>query len=388
MHLRTINDLLKSLKSYRFFVEVFFCKYVQMLPDENDYQIAEEVSSNFIMMKKGELQSENSVLYGPSLLWREVINRNHQEVIFYSEQKDYSKLAGVLCNLLRKNTVLGMTYPDSYNVPQSKIYRNIYAKLRIARSLYGYNKKLCQRDSVKHRAGLMYGLDLGLGNPIVVDFCGVKIDFESIYYGMILRDMVSLISLEEMRGSHILELGSGIGLLSILLMKQVENVEYTYVDLPENLVLAMYMVKKAFPDAIVNIGLPSVHKEKNTSNHVFNFVPYYRMNEVKRSEIDIAINIFSLPEMNTESAQAYLEQIDGVLKKNGVLFSINRENSIKSKGYAKFDMTGMRQLIKDCGRFEKKDSVEPSESYSINNDYVYLEENIEIATYMRIVHEG
>ena len=142
-----------------------------------------------------------------------------------------------------------------------------------------------------------------------------------------------------------LEIGSGIGLLSVKLKKLFPNSKIISIDLPEVNCLQQYYHSQAFPKSkIFNYQL---FKEKGINNFFkknfdFAFLPPWAINSIKNDSIDMTINIHSMMEMNVEAVDEYMKNINRIVKKDGFFYCVNRymkNNSnrpIKIKDY-KFD---------------------------------------------------
>ncbi len=85
--------------------------------------------------------------------------------------------------------------------------------------------------------------------------------------------------------------------------------------------------------------------------------------------------------MERDTALGYLGIIHDRLPGSGRLFSINRYEDTPNKGGIDYAMTGMKTLIQEVGCFSRIGEIALENSYSMLNDPLCPDSNIEIALY-------
>lgn len=358
-------------------------KKVTRNADPSDLISASIIAEFFIRAKKQEELSELAKKLGPSELWKDMIYRHHRPFIESALNGNNHEFANLLSNFYRNRVTSGMVFPDSYNAVGSKSYRNWAIKLRIIRSLVSLRKNLeGDKNSISHQ--LVSSLNLDIGNPIPVRITNKIVPFEQLYHVGIVRDLHELYPISKLKDRHILDLGSGIGNVLAIIAKTLGNIECTYLDLPENLILAAHTAKKMCPEAQLNFG--DVSKvSKGQGGITLNFIPYYEADKLPEKSIDLIINTYGLPEMAPESAEAYIKIMAMILKNDGRFFSINRKETDFGKGQVNFTMTGIKALISKDELFEKDLELHIDDSFSQNNDSLSRQDNVEIGLYKKII---
>jgi len=132
----------------------------------------------------------------------------------------------------------------------------------------------------------------------------------------------------------IFEIGAGTANLAILFGAHSLCKNYYIVDLPEMLLPASYELFRYLPDA--NQILPSEIGDRKRillDPDKINFILLTpeQISLIPDNSIDIALNIESFGEMEQSIANNYVAAMYRVLRKNGYLFSANRESRVVSE---------------------------------------------------------
>jgi hypothetical protein len=104
------------------------------------------------------------------------------------------------------------------------------------------------------------------------------------------------------KADRILVIGDGHGILSALLHTHYPNARIFLADLGSVLFFQAYHLHKAFPD------VPQTLTDGNTNGHdraVFNFCPADRLDTLPSEELDLAINVASMQEMDPAVTSHY-----------------------------------------------------------------------------------
>ena len=380
---RTIKDIFATFIRggiFQYFdVEASQTKASNFLkPEPADLDLAKLIIDFYHTSKNLENSSPLKRTLGPSKLWNNIIEVNHENVLNACRNNDFKDLAQILKNVYRSQSTLGMTYPDAWNIPGSSFHRNVFSKLRVTRTIMGYKKKIAHSSNNELIRELFELLENDFGNPMRIDLLGKRVALEAVYHALILVDLNQIYPIEDLKGKNVIDLGSGLGICLSLLMALSQDIKCSFVDLPENLIYASWFLHKYCPDLKVNHGL---HGKIYDDECDVNLVPYVGIENIPNSKIDLFINTFSLPEMEKKSSDAYLKYISEKLSDNSKLFSINRRNTVHDKGNVGFTMIGMQELIDESGLFHLAKEVSIEESFSQNHDFVYPDTNAQIALF-------
>ena len=345
--------------------------------EKKDKDLAKIIIDAYLSWKKIESKSHLKDKIGPSKLWSKLIETNQSSVLTACRNRDSLTLAKNLKNIYRSDATLAMTYPDAQNIPGSPIHRNIYAKLRVARSIFTYKKNLSKNLDVELVEKLLSLIENNFGNPMIVNINGKKVSFEAMYHALVLIDLNELEALSYLKKRNIVDIGSGLGLVLSLLAALCTGTKCTFVDLPENLIYAAWFINQYCPELKINYGLNG----KNYDNDCdINLLPYICIDDLPANEIDLFINSFALTEMDICTSEIYLKYISDKLSLKGKFFSINRTVPY-TNGTAGYVMSGMTELMERSGLFTKVKEIALEDSFSQNNDFIYSAVDTEVAIY-------
>ena len=184
-----------------------------------------------------------------------------------------------------------------------------------------------------------------IGNPKSLKYENLNINFRdirSVYHAWKIKNI-----LEKRKNEKLifLEIGAGVGLLSVKLKKIFPNAKIISIDLPEVNCLQHYYHSKALSKS--KIFDYQIFKKKGINdfyknNYDFALLPAWVIGHIKNETVDMAINIHSMMEMNLETVNDYMNHINRTVKIDCFFYCINRymkDNSnqpIKIKDY-KFD---------------------------------------------------
>ena len=296
----TIKDALKTfsqdgVKQY-LEVEKSISRHRELDVDEDEIKLAQNIINFYLESKKNEDVNELSSILGPSDLWANIIKKHHKKIIDHCNNNNASGLALTLKNIYQSKSTLGMTYPDAQKIHDSKIHRNVYAKLRVARALKEYRKKINDRLSDELANKLISILENNYGNPLLVKMFNKYVSFEALYHLLILLDLNEMLPLNKLHNKSIMDLGSGLGVVQALMMGLLEDIECTYIDLPENLIYVAWFVSKYCPNVHINFG----EMNNNVSKPVINLIPYFYIDRIPLNRADLLIHLASLKCIRTQ----------------------------------------------------------------------------------------
>ena len=210
-------------------------------------------------------------------------------------------------------------------------------------NLKNYNNKFTYTISTPIRKKLInefYLLKNKIGYKFIKKYHEGKIgNPKSLYYknvNLIFRDMKALYHSWQLNNQlkpylknklFILEIGAGLGNLSVKLKKLFPNSTIILVDLPEvNCIQRLYHFKN-FPNAKVfdyrkykSYGINNLFKK----NYDFAILPPWIIDSIKDKSIDLLINIRSMQEMNIKTVNDYINHANRIVKTNGFFYCVNR----------------------------------------------------------------
>jgi hypothetical protein len=125
----------------------------------------------------------------------------------------------------------------------------------------------------------------------------------------------------------ILELGGGFGGMAYYCLRDITNIKYICVDLPENAALQAYFLKSYFPNK--KIRLFGEDFESNDFDALI--VPSYGIESLSENSVDLSFNSYSLAEMGREAIENYIKLIskftqDYIYHLNHVHWEVNADS--------------------------------------------------------------
>ena len=132
-----------------------------------------------------------------------------------------------------------------------------------------------------------------------------------------------LINLLKSNEASILEIGAGFGGFCHTILHNHRVNKYTIIDLPETIILSIYMLKNLFPE------IPFHYHCSSSGNNIalkegINFIPFNNASNLKNNKFDLIINSESLLEMDKESIDFYFKLIQ-LKNKSKYFYNYNRE---------------------------------------------------------------
>lgn len=121
---------------------------------------------------------------------------------------------------------------------------------------------------------------------------------------------------------HVLEIGAGLGFLGVILNRWGTK-SYTDVDLPTNAIAAAFFLSRV-------CGANSIrfYHEPKTQPRFANYLPSTDCREILWHQYDVIVNVNSWPEIPIHMQDSYLDYAVRCLALDGVLVSLNHENSV------------------------------------------------------------
>lgn len=154
-----------------------------------------------------------------------------------------------------------------------------------------------------------------------VDFKGRRFSASYAHLVVYAAKIVEALDAQGKKRPRILEVGGGLGGLAGLLREYYgERLTYYAVDLPETLAIQEWYLRGSFPKAAWTYK-PGAENVAPAAGG-FNFINAYRLTS-QDVEIDLAINIDSMQEMNREAAATYIRYFEKNLVAGGLFYFQN-----------------------------------------------------------------
>jgi len=135
-------------------------------------------------------------------------------------------------------------------------------------------------------------------------------------------------------GERILIIGDGFGFLSAFIKEMLPEAKITLIDLGKTLLFQVYYCSRAHPKAghLLPFDVRTEKPNPEVMNASFVYCPAEYMKVLKDFKYDIAINIASFQEMNSETVSKYFDFMRGSLKKDNLFYCCNRIEKIMVGG--------------------------------------------------------
>jgi SAM-dependent methyltransferase len=129
--------------------------------------------------------------------------------------------------------------------------------------------------------------------------------------------------------TRVLNIGDGYGFLSALIKSRYPEARITCVDLGKTLLFQSHYCQKAFPTSVRHLveqygTIPAVAD--------FVFCPAENLESLAGETFDLAINIASMQEMNSETVARYFRFLRNTLSPQGLFYCCNRQEKVMPGG--------------------------------------------------------
>jgi len=126
-----------------------------------------------------------------------------------------------------------------------------------------------------------------------------------------------------------LDIGCSYGGFEYLLKKELPSSKHILVDMPGQLVLAFFYLKKEFPDSKIaffeEVGNSKIINEDFIDSYDFVLIPTIFYDKLETKSIDVVFNFLSLSEMTEEWFNIYTQSLPYVSSK--YIYLVNRYDS-------------------------------------------------------------
>jgi len=249
-------------------------------------------------------ESELSVsdVYRPSLIWSKIYYGGYMsESMAALSAGDINVCKKIFGNFFREKLSTGLI-GFSLNMTATYMDTSAQATPEDINKYFYFNRNRIEKLLLLHP-----GLDISklirpdIGNPYGYEIDGnfINICSEAHFnYSSIISKM-----LQSKNNPRLLELGGGYGGLAYYLNRDIKNIKYTGIDLPENLALQTFYLMSAFPDKIFYLYGEPVTKDRAD----IALLPGFTSERFTANEFDLFFNSYSLAEMASETVANYLK---------------------------------------------------------------------------------
>lgn len=213
------------------------------------------------------------------------------------------------------------------------------------------------------------GTDIGklvrpaIGNPYSYTIEGHTV-FPCADYHYTFSEKISIF-LRNIKNPSILELGGGFGGMAYYCLRDIPNVKYICVDLPENAALQAYYLKSHFPNKKIRLY------GEDFESHDFDalIMPNFAIESLPKNAINLSFNSYSLAEMGLETIDKYVNIISKITK--DYIYHLNHVHWEVSADSFKFDLDKFQLLFRNPTNWGK----DPRKYHLDQHEFLYISKN-------------
>lgn len=205
-----------------------------------------------------------------------------------------------------------------------------------------------------------------IGNPYSYNLDGYTV-FPCAEYHYAFSEKIAIL-LRNKINPVILELGGGFGGMAYYCLRDIPNVKYIGVDLPENAALQAYYLKSHFPDK--KIRLYGEDFEENDFDALI--MPNFAIETLPPNSVNLSYNSYSLAEMGREAINKYVDIISEITQ--DYIFHLNHVYWEVSADSFKFDLDKFQLLFRNPTNWGK----DPRKYHLDQHEFLYIAKNSHI----------
>jgi len=198
-----------------------------------------------------------------------------------------------------------------------------------------------------------------VGNPYSYTMEG-NVIFPGADYHYTFSEKISIL-LRNIINPTILELGGGFGGMAYYCLRDIFNLKYICVDLPENAALQAYFLKSHFPDK--KIRLHGENFQKNDFDVLI--IPSYAIELLSENSTNLFFNSYSLAEMGLETIDKYINIISKITE--DYIYHLNHAFWEVSADHFKIDLNKFQLLFRNPTNWGK----DPRKYHLDHHEYLY-----------------
>lgn len=250
--------------------------------------------------------------YQASFIWNPIYEKHMAEIRGAMQSGNASRVKELYGNYFRENLSTGLhglnfemveTYMND-DSPPSRDSLEIYLQVikdnlnLLIRSLDNFEP----RKLIKPIVGNPYGYYLD------ENFISVCSEYHFFYSEKIKQLLTSETK------PRVLELGGGFGGMAVFLSRDIANLTYVGIDLPENMALQAYTLMASFPYKKVLLYGEEKIETANLDEYDIVLMPNFVIEAFASDYFNLSYNSYSLAEMDAQTIHNYVYQISRVTK--------------------------------------------------------------------------
>lgn len=277
--------------------------------DERDLKLSADIIDTYHRMRSE--QKDQSAPYRTGEMWGDIFAKEKKDFYFPLINHDIPQFAKQLANFFRTSAIVGLweggpwegaDYPPLMESEK----RQIHFIEGTLRNLECW--QVLMQDSLNAVALP------NVGNPFAIEHDGAFISTAQLKLHYHASQVMNLVT--DIKNPVVVEIGGGFGGIGYYLFKMGFEGTYIDLDLPETLVLAIYFLSRSFPKSRVTTRVGSdniLASELQPGSLVLG--PNYMLPKLPDQCADVVVNTRSFSEMERDTLQEYMRQIDRIGKR-------------------------------------------------------------------------
>lgn len=281
------------------------CTYSKVKLEEHQYlNILERLINSYNKAKEDQVKIDPR--YRVGFMWQKIIDDRFSDLISSFKEKNLETSSALLENFHREKFSLGSggSADDYFGMKKTRFY-----KYQFINTWYKYYNIYEKIREVNHQLNYPQ-----FGNPIGLLHNGQIIPIEAIRYHYYSIEINSL--LRDIKTPVICEIGSGLGGQAYSILSNSDrHLTYILLDIPEMLIISSYFLMVALPDK--KFLLYGENAPNNTNLDQFDIIlmPNFVLPKLRDETVDLFFNESSFSEMNRETVEEYVCQIERICRK-------------------------------------------------------------------------
>jgi len=274
------------------------------LEDKQYLRILERLTNSYNKAKEDQCQIDPP--YRVGFMWQKILDERFSELVRSLKEKNLENLKVLLENFHREKFTLGSggSADDFFGMKQTRFYQ--YQLMNTWYKYYGCYEKIKEVNNQLNYPQF--------GNPIGLYHNGQIIPIEAVRYHYYSIEINSL--LREVERPVICEIGTGLGGQAYsILSNSNRNLTYILLDIPEMLIISSYFLMVAFPDKKFLLYGEDAQNNINLNQYDIILMPNFVLPKLSAETVDLFFNESSFSEMNRETVEEYVCQIERICRK-------------------------------------------------------------------------
>lgn len=146
-----------------------------------------------------------------------------------------------------------------------------------------------------------------VGNPWGYDMDGRLVIEPAFEYHSIASRLRNLVA--DVEHPVVLEIGGGFGGQGHQILRQIPGVRYIGVDLPENVIIQSWYLKRSLPSLRVGVDEVNRANDEDLTEVDALLLPNWTLAELRLKRVDVVLNVRSFGEMSSSTLDGYFTEI-------------------------------------------------------------------------------